>query len=94
MDKLPAIPFTLHSPHRRDEVNLGTVVNKATNEQFSVSQEDRKVEVNRTRASEKKAKISKQNQKVIDRYKKVLSSSMSKPSNLVSELIRDGCSIF
>ena len=98
MDKLPAIPFTLlllPLSDRSDEVKLETVVNKATNEQFSVSHDER-IEVNRTRASKKKEKISKQNEEVIYRYEKVLCSSGSIPrfSSCVRELIRGvSCSI-
>ena len=90
MDKSPAIPFTLllPSPHRRDEVNLETVVNTTTNEQFSVSQCEKMIEVNRTRASEKKEKISLQNQEVYYRYLKVLCSfSEPGPSSILCSIL-------
>ena len=58
---MPAIPFTLKLcglliEPSQDEMK--TVVNKATNEQLSVSLNDKMVEIKRTRTAEKKKKNS------------------------------------
>ena len=59
---MPAIPFTLRllpdDIPDEAEVNLGTIANKATNEQFSVSRNGGMIEVKRTRAPKKKGEVS------------------------------------
>ena len=62
---MPTIPYTLLLFFDSDipsEVNLGTVVNEATKEHFSVSRNDKWIEVERTRAPKKKGKVSQQYQ--------------------------------
>ena len=60
---MPAIPFTLKLLEliiEPDQVEMKTVVNKATNEQLSFSQLNRgMIEIKRTRAPEEKKKNSK-----------------------------------
>ena len=59
---MPAIPFTLKLRKlliEPDQVEMKTVVNKATNEQLSFSQPNRgMIEIKRTRAPEEKKKNS------------------------------------
>ena len=59
---MPAIPFTLKLRGllliQSDQVEMKTVVNKATNEQLSVSLNGWMIEIKRTRAPEEKKKNS------------------------------------
>ena len=64
---MPTIPYTLilfFDSNIPSEVNLGTVVNEATKEHFSVSRNDEWIEVERTRAPKKKGKVYQQYQEV------------------------------
>ena len=61
-DNVPAIPFTLKLCGlliEPDQVEMKTIVNKATNEQLSISLNGRMIEIKRTRAPEEKKKIHK-----------------------------------